>query len=132
MTGIKSPPESNQRSKHRAGIRRFVDRFMTRICLVAGGELVPDAGPAPVPDGKPLRYIAFSAGTETAPDRLLPLCKPRGLCYTQPGAKHWFALFLGSSVVEQPAVNRLVAGSNPARGAKQIKGFHPWHSAENG
>jgi hypothetical protein len=24
-------------------------------------------------------------------------------------------------VVEQPAVNRLVAGSNPARGAKQIK-----------
>ena len=29
------------------------------------------------------------------------------------------ALFLGSSVVEQPAVNRLVAGSNPARGAKR-------------
>jgi hypothetical protein len=28
------------------------------------------------------------------------------------------ALFPGSSVVEQPAVNRLVAGSNPARGAK--------------
>jgi hypothetical protein len=49
-----------------------------------------------------------------------PLCKPQGLCYTQPGAKHWFALFLGSSVVEQPAVNRLVAGSNPARGAKHL------------
>ena len=31
------------------------------------------------------------------------------------------AIFPGSSVVEQPAVNRLVAGSNPARGAKQIK-----------
>jgi hypothetical protein len=29
------------------------------------------------------------------------------------------AMFPGSSVVEQPAVNRLVAGSNPARGAKQ-------------
>jgi hypothetical protein len=27
----------------------------------------------------------------------------------------------GSSAVEQPAVNRLVAGSNPARGAKKIK-----------
>lgn len=26
-------------------------------------------------------------------------------------------MFPGSSVVEQPAVNRLVAGSNPARGA---------------
>jgi hypothetical protein len=29
--------------------------------------------------------------------------------------------FPGSSAVEQPAVNRLVAGSNPARGAKYIK-----------
>ena len=28
-----------------------------------------------------------------------------------------FALFPGSSVVEQPAVNRLVDGSNPSRGA---------------
>jgi hypothetical protein len=32
-------------------------------------------------------------------------------------------LFPGSSAVEQPAVNRLVAGSNPARGAK----FLFWH-----
>jgi hypothetical protein len=31
------------------------------------------------------------------------------------------AMFPGSSVVEQPAVNRLVAGSNPARGAKYFK-----------
>ena len=31
------------------------------------------------------------------------------------------ALFPGSSAVEQPAVNRLVAGSNPARGAKFSK-----------
>ena len=30
-------------------------------------------------------------------------------------------LFPGSSAVEQPAVNRLVAGSNPARGANWIK-----------
>jgi hypothetical protein len=30
-------------------------------------------------------------------------------------------LFPGSSAVEQPAVNRLVAGSNPARGANKIK-----------
>src|SRR5215475_5409074 len=29
-------------------------------------------------------------------------------------------LFPGSSVVEQPAVNRLVAGSNPARGANSL------------
>ena len=32
-------------------------------------------------------------------------------------------MFPGSSAVEQPAVNRLVAGSNPARGAKQNQGF---------
>jgi hypothetical protein len=30
-----------------------------------------------------------------------------------------FAAFLGSSTVEHPAVNRSVAGSNPARGAKK-------------
>ena len=34
------------------------------------------------------------------------------------------AVFPGSSAVEQPAVNRLVAGSNPARGAK-ISAFPP-------
>jgi hypothetical protein len=43
----------------------------------------------------------------------------RPVCYrAQPKL---LRLFPGSSVVEQPAVNRLVAGSNPARGAKQIK-----------
>jgi hypothetical protein len=45
------------------------------------------------------------------------LGKARPLCYT----RSLLAPFPGSSVVEQPAVNRLVAGSNPARGAKQIK-----------
>jgi hypothetical protein len=30
-------------------------------------------------------------------------------------------LFLGSSAVEHSTVNRMVAGSNPARGAKEIK-----------
>ena len=33
-------------------------------------------------------------------------------------------LFPGSSAVEQPAVNRLVAGSNPARGAN-VTNIHP-------
>jgi glycine/serine hydroxymethyltransferase len=33
-------------------------------------------------------------------------------------ARERAASFPGSSAVEQPAVNRLVAGSNPARGAK--------------
>jgi hypothetical protein len=38
------------------------------------------------------------------------------LCYSAAIAEAP-AVFPGSSVVEQPAVNRLVAGSNPARGA---------------
>jgi hypothetical protein len=46
------------------------------------------------------------------------LCKRKRLCYTQPRANDEFALFLGSSAVEHPTVNRMVAGSNPARGAK--------------
>ena len=46
------------------------------------------------------------------------LCKAEGLCYRPdlPSA----GVFPGSSVVEQPAVNRLVAGSNPARGANNF------------
>ena len=40
-----------------------------------------------------------------------------------------FALFPGSSVVEQPAVNRLVAGSNPARGAIPHQTTH--HQIQN-
>jgi hypothetical protein len=43
------------------------------------------------------------------------------LCY-RPGCRG-NGPFPGSSVVEQPAVNRLVAGSNPARGATKIKHF---------
>src|SRR5258708_40139983 len=35
------------------------------------------------------------------------------------------ALILGSSMVEHSAVNRRVAGSNPARGAKLFKDFQP-------
>jgi hypothetical protein len=34
-----------------------------------------------------------------------------------------FRLFLGSSAVEHSTVNRMVAGSNPARGAKTFRGF---------
>jgi hypothetical protein len=49
------------------------------------------------------------------------LCKPWRLCYTQPVANPRFRSFLGSSAVEHSTVNRMVAGSNPARGANQIK-----------
>lgn len=32
---------------------------------------------------------------------------------------HWQDVFLGSSMVERPAVNRLVVGSNPSRGVPE-------------
>ena len=51
----------------------------------------------------PVRHAAFKAGA--------------ALLYANALARA-AAMFPGSSVVEQPAVNRLVAGSNPARGAK--------------
>jgi hypothetical protein len=43
------------------------------------------------------------------------LCRQGAFCYSRTRATD--ALFRGSSVVEQPAVNRLVVGSNPTRGA---------------
>jgi hypothetical protein len=49
-----------------------------------------------------------------------PLCKPWRLCYTQPVREDCFASFLGSSAVEHSTVNRMVAGSNPARGAIRL------------
>jgi hypothetical protein len=47
-------------------------------------------------------HLALGNGKPVCYRRLLPLMR----------------MVPGSSVVEQPAVNRLVAGSNPARGAK--------------
>jgi hypothetical protein len=52
--------------------------------------------------------------------RLFLLCKPDRLCYTLPAREHLRRLFLGSSAVEHSTVNRMVAGSNPARGAKLL------------
>ena len=49
------------------------------------------------------------------------LCKARRLCYTLRRANPRFRLFLGSSAVEHSTVNRMVAGSNPARGASKIR-----------
>src|SRR5262252_1708714 len=45
-------------------------------------------------------------------------------CY-DPCRDPW--LFRGSSAVEQPAVNRLVVGSNPTRGASDFKGLTAGH-----
>src|SRR5690349_20588492 len=59
----------------------------------------------------------FGECTIPCRDPHLVLCKPGRLCYTLPAREHLFRLFLGSSAVEHSTVNRMVAGSNPARGA---------------
>ena len=48
----------------------------------------------------------------------LVLCKRKRLCYTLAAREYLCRSFLGSSAVEHPTVNRMVAGSNPARGAR--------------
>ena len=74
--------------------------------------------------GRPLRHRAEGRPGEAAGHpgtgklALSALLKPVRLCYSNELAAS-AAVFPGSSAVEQPAVNRLVAGSNPARGAKQ-------------
>jgi hypothetical protein len=45
---------------------------------------------------------------------------PGGFVIRSRLANDRFALFLGSSAVEHSTVNRMVAGSNPARGANHI------------
>lgn len=51
------------------------------------------------------------------------LCKAVGLLLYGSRATPLFATFLGSSVVEHSTVNRMAAGSNPARGANQVRRF---------
>src|SRR3954463_13717383 len=52
-----------------------------------------------------------------------------GFCY-RPSAIN-DALFPGSSVVEHSTVNRMVAGSNPARGAKLFQSLSAHRSDQN-
>src|ERR1700683_3555599 len=70
------------------------------------------------PATKAARVVATCSGL-SAPGHNA-LSKPQKLCYMRLTPEH-LASFPGSSAVEQPAVNRLVAGSNPARGASKIK-----------
>jgi hypothetical protein len=49
------------------------------------------------------------------------LCKAPGALLYAARCERLFRLFLGSSAVEHSTVNRMVAGSNPARGANEFK-----------
>ena len=73
------------------------------------------------PDG-PNRAVTTGAQTADLPAVLQPAAAAgaNGSRFVIRGTL--LAPFPGSSVVEQPAVNRLVAGSNPARGANLLSG----------
>jgi hypothetical protein len=119
MAGIEPPPELNRqrqawfRNKTFCRPVRDAERFSPKSGAAEKARSTGARGRASS------RYRAFREALASKGRTHFPLCKPRGLCYTQPAR----TLFLGSSVVEQPAVNRLVAGSNPARGANTINHF---------
>ena len=70
---------------------------------------------------RPGRVILIAkANRLTAPSKIGRSARPERLEQNRP--------FRGSSAVEQPAVNRLVAGSNPARGASPQRGARLPHS----
>jgi hypothetical protein len=66
---------------------------------------------------------AFQPGLTLRRTSLFPALQASEALLYAARCEDCFALFPGSSVVEQPAVNRLVAGSNPARGANAFKHF---------
>lgn len=79
-----------------------------------------NGGSHSVQGGNPLRHIDFSAALKPRPTGLFPALQASEALLYAGAREDCFALFPGSSVVEQPAVNRLVAGSNPARGANNL------------
>ena len=105
-------------------MRGFIAPTNTRSSSVPSWPTPPlctAAGPPPGTTGWDsglLVHGAYTIRPRPPCARHFVLCKPQGLCYTR--AQGHFAPFPGSSAVEQPAVNRLVAGSNPARGAIKI------------
>ncbi len=88
---------------------------------LAGQSRYKTAVPCPAKVRKIAAKPAASARREVC---VFVLCKPDRLCYTLPAREHLRRLFLGSSAVEHSTVNRMVAGSNPARGAISHKSEH--------
>jgi hypothetical protein len=69
---------------------------------------------------KPLCRSAFPAPYGAAVGPVIwSFASPEGFVIRSP-REHLFRLFLGSSAVEHSTVNRMVAGSNPARGASYL------------
>ena len=106
----------------RSGLQNRLPRFNS------GRGLQAFAAPQLRP-GKPLirgcRAVALAKAGVTGFIGASCFQSRRGFVIGNRAYAEWASSFPGSSAVEQPAVNRLVAGSNPARGAtpSQIQGI---------
>src|SRR5436190_16023802 len=67
------------------------------------------------------------SSTRCGRQRIRPLQAQAALLYAA-AREQTVRLFLGSSAVEHPTVNRMVAGSNPARGAKSYRNINDLQS----
>src|SRR3954469_4988489 len=85
------------------------------VCKTVYPGSIPGVASSPPQHRDALLFPAVEGHTHILGWRAGTLGKGVTHCY-RPSAIN-AAPFPGSSVVEQPAVNRLVAGSNPARGA---------------
>src|SRR5665213_670392 len=104
---------------------RFGDQFAARL-----GRGITRAWP----DGasgwaqkvdKPLRRSHFARAADAARQpSISPFASPGGFVIRS-GVADPVRMFLGSSAVEHSTVNRMVAGSNPARGASCHITWHP-------
>src|SRR5690349_19904841 len=78
-------------------------------------HLGPRKGPSFYAFGAPQGALALSGPRRRLKSGTFPPAPNLIETRSSPPGEH--AMILGSSVVEQPAVNRLVVGSNPTRGA---------------
>ena len=122
------PSHAKLLSKERCPVKRF-GTWLCYQLLLNINEIRPRGGVVTQRSAKPFTPVQFRAWPPALHCRAIlarracksALSKPARLCYRQRVRARAAAFFPGSSVVEQPAVNRLVAGSNPARGAKVFK-----------
>ena len=121
MAGIESTPVKPGTTKSPGRISRFgglrhVPRGC-RDCAKAGGITSPGGS-------ETATNHCAAAGfrprlTRRRSRTFRPLQARKALLYAPP-REQLFRLFLGSSAVEHSTVNRMVAGSNPARGARHF------------
>ena len=122
MSGIESPPGESRHYQVSLANAAFWGARLSGAAVVQDQRgAAPDRSFRNLKNGdKSLPHRHFASVVEgCAPSGLFPALQGSGaLLYAARREPLGFRLFLGSSAVEHSTVNRMVAGSNPARGAK--------------